>query len=153
MSGEVSAVDIWEELSFRAKRVVLRAHYEAQRGQVGAIEPRHVLLGILRVGEGGAIEVLKKCGADVAALLREARELCREEREESSAEGAETSPRTRRLLALARQQATQLGRAEVGTEHLLLGLLEMGEGRAFEMLCNHGLELPAARRAAADISG
>jgi ATP-dependent Clp protease ATP-binding subunit ClpC len=127
--------------SDRARRVIdLSA--EAARG-LGHdfIGTEHLLIGLLKEGDGGAIEALKRCGAEPEAFLAEI--------EANLATGAAIqqkgdiplTPRVRSVLSRANDEAGRTGAPRVGTEHLLLGLAGEREGVAAQILATHGITL------------
>lgn len=156
-------MELWQRFTSRARRAVLLAHSEATRAHVALIGTEHLLLGLLRVGEGTSIagvrlgegaanQVLHGLGVDTEALRAD---LAREMKVGDAAEGdAEKeirfTPEAQRVLQLAYSEAHRLCNLRIGTEHILLGLLALGKGVAYRLLRRHGVGLPEARQAVAD---
>jgi len=132
-------------LTQRAKSALAGAHVEAQRlGQTTA-DTEHLLLGLLELNQGVAINVLHKFGLNLNQLQGE---LARQLREHPAAElsAGAYSNRVLKTLRLAAQEARALNHGYVGTEHLLLGLLRECEGRGGQALLTRGLTIEAARQ-------
>jgi ATP-dependent Clp protease ATP-binding subunit ClpC len=125
---------VFEMLSQEAREAVMRAR-EASAGttQTAAIGTDHLLAGIV-AGDNLATEVLMRAGADVSAM----REHFREFRGEPGDQVYTFTPSAKRALQLAFAAARQMGAAQVGSEHLLLGLLGEGDGNAYRILQQHG---------------
>jgi len=146
-------MEMWERFTSRARRGVLLAHSEAARTRVPLIGTEHLLLGMLRLGEGTGIEILKRLGVDTEALRSDlARQMEMGGAEDIEAE-IRFTPEARRVLQLAYAEAHRLGHLHIGTEHILLGLLSLGKGVAYRLLRRHGIELTHAREASAELAG
>jgi ATP-dependent Clp protease ATP-binding subunit ClpC len=132
----------FEALSTEAQEAVMRSR-EASAGttRTNAIGTDHLLAGIV-AGENVATEALRRAGADVEGL----RENFREFRGDPG-EGIYTfTPSAKRALQLSFAAARQVGSAQVGSEHLLLGLLGEGDGNAYQILSRYGADDPEALR-------
>src|SRR5882672_8524548 len=111
----------------RAQQVLALARKEADRFNHNYVGTEHLLLGLIKLGQGVAVNVLQKMGLDL--------ETVRMEVEKQVGSGPETkivgnipyTPRVKKVLALAGKEAKALNHSYVGTEHILLGLLEEGE--------------------------
>lgn len=127
-----------------AKRALSLAQEEAQRFQHEAIDTEHLLLGLLREGEGVAATVLSHLGVELNNV-REAVEFLigRGDRLVSGEIGL--APRAKHVLELAVDEAHRLNHHAVGTEHLLLGLVREGEGLAVGVLESLGIRLERVR--------
>ena len=131
----------------RARRVVVLAENEARGMGQGFTGTEHLLLGLLAEGEGVAALVLEPLGIS----LEEARG--RVEEIAGRGHGAPAghipfTPRAKKVLELALQEAVQLGHSYIGTEHLLLALLAEGEGVAAQVLASLGIGYDQARERA-----
>ncbi len=129
----------------RAKQVLALARKEADRFNHNYVGTEHLLLGLIKLAQGVAVNVLQKMGLDL--------ELVRLEVEKQVGTGPETkmagnvpyTPRVRKVLALAGKEAKNLNHSYVGTEHLLLGLLREGEGVAARVLQSLEIDVERAR--------
>src|ERR671916_252381 len=133
---------LFDALGREAQEAVMRSR-EASAGttRTNAIGTDHLLAGIV-AGENVATEALRRAGADVEGL----RENFREFRGDPG-EGIYTfTPSAKRALQLSFAAARQVGSAQVGSEHLLLGLLGEGDGNAYQILSRYGADDPEALR-------
>ncbi|ACX53027.1 ATPase AAA-2 domain protein [Ammonifex degensii KC4] len=128
----------------RAQKVLLLAQEEARRMNYPFVGTEHILLGLLREGEGVAAKVLQNLGISADAV-REKVEQIVERGEEPVLHEVTLTPRAKRVLELAVDEARQLGHNYVGTEHLLLGLIREGEGVAAQVLTMFGADLDKVR--------
>ncbi|RDV84751.1 ATP-dependent Clp protease ATP-binding subunit [Ammonifex thiophilus] len=128
----------------RAQKVLLLAQEEARRMNYPFVGTEHILLGLLREGEGVAAKVLQNLGISAEAV-REKVEQIVERGEEPVLHEVTLTPRAKRVLELAVDEARQLGHNYVGTEHLLLGLIREGEGVAAQVLTMFGADLDKVR--------
>src|SRR5215218_4098997 len=125
---------VFEMLSGEAQEAVMRAR-EASAGttQTAAIGTDHLLAGVV-TGDNVATEVLQRAGANVEGMRHQFREF----RGEPGDQVYTFTPSAERALQLAFAAARQMGAAQVGTEHLLLGLLGEGDGNAYRILQQNG---------------
>ena len=128
---------MWEPFTERARRSIVLAQEEAQRLGNNYIGTEHILLGIISEGESLAAKVLESLGVNLAKV--------RQEVEAIVGRGGQTvqqemvfTPRAKRVIELAFEEARQLNHNYIGTEHLLLGLIREGEGVAARVLTNLG---------------
>src|SRR5213080_4220275 len=135
----------FDRFNDRAKRVLALAQDEAIRFNHNYIGVEHLLLGLMREGEGVAARALDALGVDLAKI-RAAVEF-QIGRGESTTSPSEItlSPRTKKVIELAIDEARKLGHSHVGTEHLLLGLVREGEGIASGVLESLGVSLEKVR--------
>src|SRR5919202_1565447 len=126
--------NFFEALTAEAQQAVMRAR-EASAGttQTNAIGTDHLLAGIV-TGENVATEALRRAGADVHGM----REHFREFKGDPGDQVYTFTPSAKRALQLSFVAARQMGAAQVGSEHLLLGLLGEGDGNAYRILQQHG---------------
>jgi ATP-dependent Clp protease ATP-binding subunit ClpC len=129
-----------DKFTERVRKVLFLAREEAGRLQHDYIGTEHLLLGVIKEGEGIACAVLDKLGVDLDELRQSV------EAKIISTGGTLTigeipfTPRAKRVLELSVEEAHQMGHNYVGTEHLLLGLIREGEGIAAKVLMEHGLD-------------
>jgi len=129
----------------RAQQVLALARKEADRFNHNYVGTEHLLLGLIKLGQGVAVNVLEKMGLDL--------ETVRIEVEKQVGSGPETkmvgnipyTPRVKKILALAGKEAKSLQHSYVGTEHILLGLLREGEGVAARVLKNLEVDIERTR--------
>ena len=136
--------DKFDRFTKRARRVLTLAQEEAQRLNHNYIGTEHLLLGLIREENGVAVRVLR----DMKVDLRKIRE--RIERAVGRGQRAmygklSLTPRTKRVIELAVDEARRLGHHYIGTEHLLLGLIREGEGVAVDVLKSMGVGLDKVR--------
>lgn len=138
---------MFERFTDRARRVVVLAQEEARTLNHNSIGTEHLLLGLIREGEGVAVAVLRDGGADVGEI----RDAIMEIIGQGSAPPDEHAhipftPRAKKVLELSLREALQLGHHHIGTEHILLGLIHEGEGVAAQVLLARGLDLKSLRQ-------
>ncbi len=145
-------MESWRRFTNRAKKVILNAHNVASSNQMQLIGTEHLLLGLLRLGEGVALQVLEELGVDIDRLRFDLERQM--ERGIGSGPGGELSltADAREVITLAWQEARQMRVHYIGTEHLLLGLLRLGKGPAYQLLRQHGVDLVAARQVVMEIN-
>jgi excisionase family DNA binding protein len=134
----------FELFTKRALHVMTLAQEEATHFQHNYIGTEHLLLGLLREGEGVASQVLSNLGIEVEQVRHAVEAIIgRGERIVDGELGL--TPRTKKVIALALDEARRLTHHFIGTEHLLLGLLREGDGIAAGVLENFGLHLEQVR--------
>ncbi len=135
----------FDRFNDRAKRVLALAQDEAIRFNHNYIGTEHLLLGLVREGEGVAARVLDSLGVELSKV-RTAVEFIIGRGDSTTAPSEITlSPRTKKVIELAIDEARKLGHSHVGTEHLLLGLVREGEGIASGVLESLGVSLEKVR--------
>ncbi len=136
----------FEKFSERARKVLILAQEEAQRFNHNYIGTEHILLGLVREGEGVAAKVLTNLGVELSKV-RQAVEFIIGRGEHSGTREASLTltPRAKKVVELAVDEARRLDHHYIGTEHLLLGLLREGEGVAAGVLESLGVSLEKAR--------
>ncbi|MFO7897550.1 MAG: ATP-dependent Clp protease ATP-binding subunit [Planctomycetota bacterium] len=133
----------------RARKVIMYGKQEAQRLGHDFLGTEHILLGLVKEGTGVAANVLKALGVDLKRIRAEVERLV--QTDPSLAHASKPSseprytPRAKRVIELALDEARSLGQSYIGTEHLLLGLLREGQGVAAQVLQNLGLKLESVR--------
>jgi ATP-dependent Clp protease ATP-binding subunit ClpC len=134
----------FEKFSERARRVLTLAQEEAQHLNHNYIGTEHILLGLVREEDGVAAKVLVNLGAGLGKV-RSAVEFIIGRGEKPGTGEIGLTPRAKRVIELAIDEARHLGHNYIGTEHLLLGLLREGEGVAAGVLDSLGITLERAR--------
>ncbi len=141
---------MWDRFTEGGQKVITLAMEEAHRLGHNYLGTEHILLGILREGNNIAIQALERAGVSSTDLKTKLEDILRSSHQvESFYVGAQIAltPRSKRVLELAYAEAKELNHPYVGTEHLLLGLLREGEGIAFKVLNEMGVDLQRARAA------
>ena len=109
------------------------------------IGTEHILLGLVREGEGSAAKALESLGISLDTVRQQVEEIIGRGQQAPSGHIPFT-PRAKNVLQLSLSEAVQLGHDYVGTEHILLGLLREGEGVAAQVLVRLGAELDRVRQ-------
>jgi ATP-dependent Clp protease ATP-binding subunit ClpC len=135
---------MWQRFTERARKVVFYAQEEAQKFGEGYVSTEHLLLGLVRESDSVAARVLDQLGISLAKIKREVEEQLPRGDHKSGQEMALT-PRAKRVIDLAYDEARNLNNNYIGTEHLLLGLIREGDGLAGRVLAKMGVELEKAR--------
>jgi ATP-dependent Clp protease ATP-binding subunit ClpC len=140
----------FEKFSERARRVLTIAQEEARNLNHSYIGTEHILLGLVREEEGVAARVLTNLGIGLSKV-RSAVEFIIGRGEKPGSGETGLTPRAKKVIELAIDEARQMGHNYIGTEHLLLGLLREGEGVASSVLDSFGITLERARAETAHI--
>ncbi|MDQ7820044.1 MAG: ATP-dependent Clp protease ATP-binding subunit [Armatimonadota bacterium] len=135
---------MFERFTERARRVIILAQEEAKRLNHSAVGTEHILLGIIREGEGVASKVLESLNISPERVRAEI-ESAIGRGERAPYEEVAFTPRAKKVLELALDEARRLGHNYIGTEHLLLGLIREGEGVAARVLEAMGADLERVR--------
>jgi ATP-dependent Clp protease ATP-binding subunit ClpA len=136
--------DRFDKFTERARRVLQLAQEEAQRFKHNYIGTEHLLLGLLREGEGVAAKVLNNLGVELDKV-RSAVEFIIGQGDRTVAGDIGLTPRARKVIELSVDEARRLNHHYIGTEHLLLGLVREGEGIAAGVLESLGVSLDKVR--------
>ncbi|HRT21031.1 MAG TPA: ATP-dependent Clp protease ATP-binding subunit [Candidatus Hydrogenedentes bacterium] len=134
---------MWERFTERAKHVVSAAREEAARLGSEYVRTEHILLGLCREPEGIAARALENLGADLEAIAQEIEQQMPPGASAVSSEEITFTPRAKKVLELAVEEARRFNHSYIGTEHILLGLLKEGEGTAAKVL--HDLKIDQNR--------
>lgn len=137
----------------RARKVIVLAKEEARRFNHDYIGTEHLLLGLIREGEGVAAAVLQKLGLSLESIRLEVEKLVQPGPSTQIQGDVPFTPRSKKALELAAEEARSLGHNYIGTEHLLLGLIREGEGVASQVLLNLGLDLNRVRNEIMELLG
>jgi ATPases with chaperone activity, ATP-binding subunit len=136
----------------RAQKVVALSQEEARRLGHNVVGTEHILLGLAAEGEGVAARALQNMDISLEKVRSEVEKVIG--RGEGVPQGQITfTPRAKRVLELAFDEARQLGHTYIGTEHILLGLIREGEGVAAQVLKNLGADLDKVRRQVVELLG
>jgi ATP-dependent Clp protease ATP-binding subunit ClpC len=142
--------DKFDRFTKRARRVLTSAQEEAVRLNHNYIGTEHLLLGLVREENGVAVRVLREMDVD-PRQLREIIERTVGRGQRASQGKVGLTPRTKRVIELAVDEARRMGHHYIGTEHLLLGLVREGEGVAVDVLKGLGISLDAVREQTAKV--
>ncbi len=137
----------------RARKVIILSKEEARRFNHDYIGTEHLLLGLIREGEGVAAAVLEKLGLSLETIRIEVEKLVQPGPSTQILGDIPFTPRAKKSLELAAEEARALGHNYIGTEHMLLGLIREGEGVASQVLINLGLDLNRVRNEVMNILG
>ena len=129
----------------RAQQVLALARKEADRFNHNYVGTEHLLLGLIKLGQGVAVNVLQKMGLDPEIVRQEVEKQVGTGPENKMSGNIPYTPRVKKVLALAGKEAKALQHSYVGTEHILLGLLREGEGVAARVLTSLEVDLERTR--------
>jgi ATP-dependent Clp protease ATP-binding subunit ClpC len=136
---------VWQRFTERARRVVFFAQEEAGRLGENYVSTEHLLLGLVRESDSVAARILETLGVSASRVRTEI------ERQVTKGDGRtgpdmQLTPRAKRVIDLAYDEARQLNNNYIGTEHLLLGLIRENDGLAGRVLAKFGVDLDRTRR-------
>lgn len=129
----------------RAQRVIQLARKEADSFNHPYVGTEHLLLGLIALGEGVAVNVLERMGVSLDRVRLEVEKAVGHGPETKTVGNVPFTPRSKKVLQLALAEAQALNHTYVGTEHILLGLLREGEGVAAQVLRNMEVDIETAR--------
>ncbi|HEU5140922.1 MAG TPA: ATP-dependent protease ATP-binding subunit ClpC [Bacillales bacterium] len=135
----------------RAQKVLALAQEEAVRLGHNNVGTEHILLGLIREGEGIAAKALASLGLEAEKIQKEVETLIG--RGQEAVQTIHYTPRAKKVIELSMDEARKLGHSYVGTEHILLGLIREGEGVAARVLNNLGISLNKARQQVLQLLG
>ena len=135
----------FDRFNDRAKRVLALAQDEAIRFNHNYIGVEHLLLGLVREGEGVAARVLDSLGIDLSKMRSSVEVMIGRGKETTSPSEITLSPRTKKVIELAVDESRKLGHSHVGTEHLLLGIVREGQSVGAGVLQSMGVSLEQVR--------
>lgn len=135
----------------RAQKVLALSQEEAMRLNHSNLGTEHILLGLVREGEGIAAKALYELGISSEKVQQEVEELIGQG--EKTVTTIQYTPRAKKVIELSMDEARKLGHSYVGTEHILLGLIREGEGVAARVLSNLGVSLNKARQQVLQLLG
>jgi ATP-dependent Clp protease ATP-binding subunit ClpC len=129
----------------RAQQVLALARKEADRFHHNYVGTEHILLGLIKLGQGVAVSVLQKMGLDLETVRAAVEKQVGTGQETKNQGSMPFTPRVKKVLALAGREAKTLNHSYVGTEHILLGLLREGEGVAARVLKSLEVDIERTR--------
>jgi ATP-dependent Clp protease ATP-binding subunit ClpC len=135
---------VFERFTDRARRVVVLAQEEARTLDHNYIGTEHILLGLIREGEGVAASALEALGISPADIRGDLEAIIGRG-DQAPVGNIPFTPRAKKVLELSLREALQLGHNYIGTEHILLGLVREGEGVGAEVLAKRGATLELVR--------
>jgi len=130
----------------RAQQVLALARKEADRFNHNFVGTEHLLLGLIKLGQGVAVNVLQKMGLDLETVRMEVEKQVGTGPDQKMIGNIPYTPRVKKVLALASKEAKALNHTYVGTEHILLGLLREGDGVAARVLKNLDVDIEQTRQ-------
>lgn len=136
---------MFDRFTERARKVVILAKEEARRFNHDYIGTEHILLGLIKEGESVAAAVLQNLGLGLDTIRLEVEKLVQPGPPTVVNGDIPFTPKAKKVIELAMDEARRLGHNYIGTEHLLLGLIKEGEGVASHVLMNVGLDLNKVR--------
>jgi ATP-dependent Clp protease ATP-binding subunit ClpC len=144
---------MFERFTDRARKVMALANQEAQRLNHEYIGTEHILLGLVKEGSGVGANVLRNLDVDLRKVRLEVEKLVRAGPEMVTMGKLPQTPRAKKVIEYAIEEARNLNHNYVGTEHLLLGLLREHDGVAAQVLMNLGLKLEEVREEVLNLLG
>ncbi|MEM1027471.1 MAG: ATP-dependent Clp protease ATP-binding subunit [Planctomycetota bacterium] len=144
---------MFERFTDRARKVMALANQEAQRFNHEYIGTEHILLGLVKEGSGVGANVLKNLDVDLRKVRLEVEKLVKSGPDMVTMGKLPQTPRAKKVIEYAIEEARHLNHNYVGTEHLLLGLLREHEGVAAQVLMNLGLKLEEVREEVLNLLG
>src|SRR4029077_20009186 len=129
----------------RAQQVLVLARKEAERFKHNYVETEHLLLGLIKLGQGVAVNVLHKMGLDLERVRMEVEKYVGSHPATNMIGNIPSTPRVKKVLVLAAKEARALNHPYVGTEHILLGLVLEGDGVASRVLKSLGMDTEKTR--------
>ena len=144
---------MFDRFTERARKVMTLARQEAQKLNNDYIGTEHILLGLVQEGSGVAAQVLKNLDVDLRKVRAEVERLVEHGTSPVSGTQLPFTPRAKRVLELALEEAQNLGHNYIGTEHLLLGLIRESDGPAAHVLQNLGVKPEDVREEVIELLG
>src|SRR5437016_4892977 len=146
-------MDMFERFTDRARKVMALANQEAQRFNHEYIGTEHILLGLVKEGSGVGANVLKNLDVDLRKVRLEVEKLVKSGPDMVTMGKLPQTPRAKKVIEYAIEEARNLNHNYVGTEHLLLGLLREQDGVAAQVLMNLGIKLEEVREEVLNLLG
>ena len=144
---------MFDRFTDRARKVMGLARQEAQRLNHEYIGTEHILLGLVQEGSGVAANVLKNLDIDLKKIRQEVEKLVKTGPSMVTMGQLPFTPRAKKVLELALEEASTLGHNYIGTEHILLGLIREKDGKAAKVLTNLGVKLEQVREEVLEFLG
>jgi hypothetical protein len=143
--GRQSSLEGPANFTPRAQQVLALARKESDRFNHNFVGTEHLLLGLIRLGQGTAVNVLQKLGVELETVRMAVEKAVGTGPEQKLIGNIPYTPRVKKVLALAAKEARNLNHTYVGTEHILLGLLREGDGVAARVLKDLGVNAEETR--------
>jgi ATP-dependent Clp protease ATP-binding subunit ClpC len=144
---------MFERYTERARRVIRVARDEARRLGDAAVAPEHVLIGLVQEGRGFTSSLFSRVHLSLDEVRREVEMRAAFPKEIATRIDMPLHEDAERVLRAAARESDRLKHSYIGTEHLLLGLLQEGGSVAGSILIDHGLRLESVRREVVDLVG
>jgi hypothetical protein len=144
--GGGTSVEAMNNFTPRAQQTLALARKEADRFNHNFVGTEHLLLGLIRLGQGTAVNVLRRRGLDLESVRIEVEKQVGHGPDRKVIGTIPYTPRVKKVLALAAREAHALNHTYVGTEHILLGLLEEGDGVAAKVLKGLQVDIEQTRQ-------
>jgi ATP-dependent Clp protease ATP-binding subunit ClpC len=144
---------MFDRFTERARKVMSLARQEAQRFNHDYIGTEHILLGLVQEGSGVAAQVLRNLEVEPRKIRIEVEKIVKNGTNMVTMGQLPFTPRAKKVLELALEEAQNLGHSYIGTEHLLLGLIRENEGIAAQVLLNLGTKLEEVREEVLELLG
>ena len=144
---------MFDRFTERARKVMSLARQEAQRFNHDYIGTEHILLGLVQEGSGVAAQVLNSLKIELRKIRIEVEKIVKNGTNMVTMGQLPFTPRAKKVLELALEEAQNLGHNYIGTEHLLLGLIRENEGIAAQVLMNLGTKLEDVREEVLELLG
>ncbi len=144
---------MFDRFTDRARKVMGLARQEAQRLNHEYIGTEHILLGLVQEGSGVAANVLKNLDIDLKKIRQEVEKIVKSGPNMVTMGQLPFTPRAKKVLELALEEASNLGHNYIGTEHILLGLIKEQDGKAAKVLQNLAVKLETVREEVLDFPG
>jgi ATP-dependent Clp protease ATP-binding subunit ClpC len=141
---------MFERFTDRARKVVVYAQDEARQLEHSYIGTEHILLGLIREGEGVACKALESLGISLDSVRQHVEDAVGRGQKAPSGHIPFT-PQAKRCLELSLRESIHLGHNYIGTEHILLGLISEGEGTAAQVLVELGADQDVTRRTVVEV--
>jgi len=137
---------MFDRFTERARRVIILARKEADRFNHNYIGTEHLLLGLIKLGQGVAVNVLRRKGVDFETIRMEVEKAVGSGPETKIVGDIPLTARAKKVIELAVEEARNLNHTYIGTEHILLGLLQEGEGVAAKILRSLNVDVEETRQ-------
>ncbi len=144
---------MFENYTDRARKSLKKSKEIARRSGFGEVEPEHLFMALLDLGGGIAIDILEELGIEPRELLGELQERIEKSVGTAGKMQPDFSQRLKRVLSLAEKNARELGHNYVGTEHLLIGLADEGEGTVVQLFDDYGVTAREVKKLLLEILG
>lgn len=144
---------MFENHTDRARKALKKSKEVARRSGFGEVDPEHLFIALLELGDGIAIEILEELGIATADLLAEMKHSLEGGVGTAGKMQPDFSQRLKRILSLAEKSARELGHNYIGTEHLLIGMAEEGQGQAVELLEDYDVSAQEIKKLLMEILG